>query len=179
MFKNLKKIIDNLTDSFWERIISFEPTVADKRRYARRARRPRRKRRARQPPPKYPHNPTRRGFWKRRSLTPPPSPDRTPRSSYSQTKCILLTKLPYELRQMIFEECIGGMSFHLHQRVAGENRGLCYSAVRPPGLLTDLYKISSMYLLKDGEYLTLLALPLTSRQMYVVPAAIPHLKMLI
>lgn len=130
----------------------------------------------RQLPPTYPHSQHGR-FRKRRSVTPPPRHKKgLPTNSQSQS--LLLSQLPLELRQMIWREFVSGMTFHLRQRrrvgVQSQNQGMSYAPCTPPTPLVDLHKNDSgawIFLDKrrlTGKYQTLLCLPRTCRQMYVL-----------
>jgi hypothetical protein len=61
--------------------------------------------------------PTSRLKSRRRALT---SSSRPP--ALEQPQCNFLSKLPYEVRQLIWEMCLGGMKFHLKTRYVSKEK---------------------------------------------------------
>jgi hypothetical protein len=77
---------------------------------------------------------------RRRYLTPPPE-SQSARQYHTQSQCLLLMKLPLELRDLIWHECVGDMIIHLRYLKKSLRRIECPSRDLGRHILqSELYK---------------------------------------
>jgi hypothetical protein len=100
------------------------------------------------------------------SLSRPSSPGRAQRTVF-QADSTLLTKLPYEIRQMIWKECLGGMTIHLridHRHLRGQ---ICVE-VETPDQCWEFFGLSfADKQTKPHNKRQLLSILLSCRQVYI------------
>ena len=99
---------------------------------------------------------------RRRRLTLPSPAGSKALKTADQSQCNLLSKLPTEIRQLIWIECLGQMTFHLEIRDRKLRHARCCSPT--PASCSGCYR----YRKGSQQNTHLLSLPLTCRQMSVI-----------
>ena len=100
---------------------------------------------------------------RQRPLTPSPPP---PRTLNLQSQSSLFAKLPAEIREMIWEKCIGGMAFHL-DTYGGHFRHFICSTPEIMGEADSCRPTNMASRSETGDEHKLLSISLTCRRMYV------------